>query len=1067
MSAINEQAAIHQFAKANLKFLTSAEYDRSEYKRRHAGFFYDLHRNRFGRPSVKDTQIAVVQILRQTGVATETIKQVVESAPFFVDLAESTRVELYSFLIDKEYASVLSKEELERVKQVGAYVALEASKGKEIEEKKQKELAELDKQIGAKRQEYDAIPSILDDDEVTEPEYEPEQDDKRPWWERFYLKGNPFPRKDGLSAIAEDLYEQVITRTKPFTETLSAYSRNPDCLFNTGFLLAGGYGYGKTTFIDYLSHFLIYRDVIPIRITCTRCSADSSGFADSFFMRLRKELFDEASKIASVDRSLLHGLELEDQVIELFRFICTRKGGVVVFVDDYHKYESHFPQIWEFFGTLQVLKDNLTRGGTKVGFVVSGLPQWKEELLRNSQLLGFLDGPSIEMPQITSELVCEMFNKRISAYCYEGTPRLIKADFVQKLVREFDGRVGFRDYIAKIVDELSNNNYAIVDSPIEISEEALEDIRKAFASDPAIAQSINKLIYGSLFKRFTQEQVAKCLELLVHIGMQGGIAELDREFVSNKYYFQVLRECGLIQKQRLGHTSSLKWSMSGRMRHTAKIVSDRHGLSPHDYLLKLYAYKSYGSAAPFKSELSTEFEDLKRFFAQPEINLPAAVADLIQLGVRLFEGLLLAESQGTGDAGQLARAKQAIESFSSALFLLDGSAGYFRRAEISKLRQQWGLHPLYDESIAEAFNRTEDYHREKGIQPLALAIKQARDVIYFVAQCVRMVLQDQCMDIGVGLMYRPIGHTEDAIEIFKEIRASSYSAIREDHFAYVRRITDYIELRFRSFFYLSGSLIFGANYFEQCPPGIVAYAYRNLDGRDSFVLSENRFNGLTRAQYRSIMCDGNSLREETLKHLDLPWKQSDWELFAGMFVEQNIHSSHIQVEAFDHSQRAKYLRYCRMAEELMAAINRRVATCLFDGSFILGDSGIKVADAFVRFSFRRGVKTEARSHLVNEWPKAIQSNKNAADHVVSPDVYRRVVEQIDHKLAASPDNVLRVDLLNIDYLTSHYRTSAAELMTILAMRIHVERGWVVEPWFGSSVLIRSRTEGSRAVPNPS
>jgi hypothetical protein len=63
---------------------------------------------------------------------------------------------------------------------------------------------------------------------VEEPNFNPEAEAIKQWWERFYLRENPFRRKDGLDAIDRRLYDAVVLRTKPLTDALGLLSRNPD-----------------------------------------------------------------------------------------------------------------------------------------------------------------------------------------------------------------------------------------------------------------------------------------------------------------------------------------------------------------------------------------------------------------------------------------------------------------------------------------------------------------------------------------------------------------------------------------------------------------------------------------------------------------------------------------------------------------------------------------------------------------------------------------------------------------------------------------------------------------------
>lgn len=1051
---MNATDALQQFCRKNTKTLTSPELNKLDYKALVKGFFYEQHSNKFGQPSVKEVQFALVELLQKNGVQPDKIAAVIDEAALFSEISESVRAELLQKLSTKTFSSILSPDQLHTIKQVGAYKALEITKGQEIENQKQATLEALDRQIEDKRQEYESLPSVLEEEPVEEPEFLPLAESSKQWWERFYLKSDPFPRKDGLSAIAEDMYEAIISKTKPFVDTLNALDQNPAYLFHTGFLLAGGYGYGKTTFIDYLSHHLINAGVLPVRITCARCSADASGFADSFFHRLRKCLLDEAKKITHVDQSLLSDLEVEDQVTELIKMITSRKKGVIIFMDDYHKHASHFPQIYEFLGTLQVLKDSLTRKELPAGFIVSGIPEWKDELSRNSQLSGFLDSSPIEMPDVSAALVCEVFNKRIRAYCYEGTPRLIKRDFVEKLVKEFAGKAGFRDYIGKIVTELSHNNYAIVDSPIEISEETLQDIKTILEADSHLKNGLTKLVYSSLFKRYNQEQVAKTLELLVHIATQGGITESDKQFSANRFYFQTLRDYGLIQKQR-SLTGTLSWGIHARLRKVAEQIQAKHGLSLHDYVLKLYAYKGYGVGGRSLSQTNLEFDTLKQFFGNPDLRLSPSVSQNIALGLRVLEAL---SADGKArEATALESAMAAINAFTEALFTLDTGAVYFQRVGIKDTRAQWEMHPNNDEILSEAFTRYRDYHEEKTPHRLALALKQTKEAAYLVANALKSLLEEQAVATGISLLHRPLSHTEEEIRIFESVIAGKYSTLGQDHFDYVRRVTDCLELRFRSFLYLVGNLLFGQNYIEQCPKSVVTYAYKSLETRVVFNAVENRFEGLTRSQYRQIFCEGNAYKLHLMDHLSLEWKQSDWDLFGELFAEINIETAHLQIASFDVTRRTRYLRYCALAEEITSAISSLISRLLTKHVYLCQAiaTGRKPEETLFKYDMRElRPKDAPESRICSEWPKALSGNAVIIDHVISQDTFDRVLRRLNDKIENSPNGLVAVDLLNIEYLVDHYRTSIVEFVNSLAFLAHADKRLEIIPWMGSSVVVK-------------
>jgi hypothetical protein len=127
---------------------------------------------------------------------------------------------------------------------------------------------------------------------------------------------------------------------------------------------------------------------------------------------------------------------IDAQVVELAsKLVVSGRAGLVIFLDDCHKHRSTFPAIYEFLGTLQILKDEFARKAIPTGFIVSGLPEWGRQIPTNSQMTGFLDGPVYEMPKITPDTVTAVFNQRIAAFCYDNHRREIKLQYVRHIFK--------------------------------------------------------------------------------------------------------------------------------------------------------------------------------------------------------------------------------------------------------------------------------------------------------------------------------------------------------------------------------------------------------------------------------------------------------------------------------------------------------------------------------------------------------------------------------------------------------------------------------------------------------
>lgn len=819
--AKNKGAVLTQFVKENFVFLTSTDFDRKLYKALHRKFFYEKYYRKFGYPGAKEVCDFLIRYQRKRGVQSDVIIQQIEVLPIFKQLGESVRENFKDLLKQQAYKSGISQEDMETIKAGGAFHAVMKHQQKKVIGSLEDKVQLLEEKFEKKQQEYDSLESVLEKEEIPEPEFDPEIEDVKPWWERFYLKDNPFPRKDGLSAIDSELYDSVVVKTKPFKMVLSFLERDINYFFNTAFLLIGDFGFGKTTFMDYLSYYLIQRNVLPLRIASGRSFPDSRGFIDNFYLKLRGAIFGELPIREPGSEEMPSGLDVEGQVLELVHSITKRYDGIVVFLDDYHKHRSSYACIYEFLGALQILKDNFTRKQMTVGFVVSGVPEWKAELPKNPQMSGFFDSGIIEMPTITANSVCSVFNQRICAYCYDRQPRKLRLSFVKSIFKKVGGVAGYRDYLNYIVGELENNNYAIVDTPIDVSKEELNRIREYIDSNSVLAAALNKLVYESKFKKFTSEQVAKCLELLVHISLQNGVSESDLLFRENSHYFQRLKNCQFLQKMK-SKNKELFWAIRVQFQQVFDSIERDFGRSISDYLLKIYGGRSYEKRAVSRSDdVSVRLKPLKRFFSKVSKKISSSAKDNLEMAMRLFDTISLGEKDDTKREKHARNTHEAMELISRALFEIDGSLLLFNKARINDTSDRWRLHWFENESVEEYYRREENYERNHTRLDYEYLVKQVQDSFPIVSNCLKAVTEDICepAEGSVDCLANSIRHTDEERELFTFVQKAYFSVNREKHFEYVERVTDYLERRIRLFLYITTSLAFGQTKCFDAVPG--------------------------------------------------------------------------------------------------------------------------------------------------------------------------------------------------------------------------------------------------------
>ncbi|HZE71058.1 MAG TPA: hypothetical protein VE135_16230 [Pyrinomonadaceae bacterium] len=1052
---MNKDTAIERFVKDEYELLLSNNYTVQKLRKS----FSDRYGNQFGRIDSRDVVEPLVVHLSKHDISPENIEKYVETLPVFRGLTRAVERKLVALARKTDHTSGLKPEDKEIIRQLDALEAAKRIHSKQLESHASRELEKYHQRIEEVRLELERLPSILDEANIEEPIFDPAQEETQQWWERFYLKANPFPLREGLQEIDEDLYDEVIVKTKPFREVIDALNKNPKHLFHAGFLLAGDYGYGKTTFIDYLSYHLIHRNIVPILVTPSpKPFPDTGSYANDFHLTLRDKLRDELISISNENLSEVWHLDVIRQLKELMRRIQEhRREGIVVFLDDYHKHTSTYDYIFEFLGLQQLLKNDLMRAHLNVGFIVSGLPNWLIEVSRSEHLRGFLDNTPITMPEITPELVCDVFNQRIKALCFDETPRKIKPQFVVRLFKELNANQGYRYYLNAIVTQLSNNNFSIIDTPVEIEPQTLAKVRAELERDEAVRQSLHKLIHGSRFKSFTKEQVAKSLGLLIQTSLHGGITEVDRLFEENKFYFNLLREADLIQRRRKPSSdpvASFEWVIHSKLQEALDRVREHYKLGMNDYLLKLYAAKDY-SPQPLTSVESSELLEVKRFFSREDLRLEKSELDSIETALRLFDGVLLADRSLPPKHDDINRGWTAFSYLSSALFEIDDSKRLFTEAGISDLKDQWYFHSVDDEVLTELLNRFDQYSSKKEIKVSGtLVLKQLEQVFPIIAQKLKTIIEDISDNTFHGLFTRNTQHSAEELGIFEQVRVAFASAINVDHYSYVKRITDYLELRLRLFLYATSVLAFGEHYDRVIPRGVHKYSKQNLESRLNSYQFHNEFNGLTRAQLQEIFLSGNEIKTMVGQHLNCGWTEADWKTFFKTFLVENIRTGHQQVQAFSHTDKTQYMNYCRRAEELTAAVNAFVRNILKLNSYLIhcGGDEFDPSNYFFRFVFGDKKALVDKVHSGEKVPSLLTSGAELG--MLGPKTYESVITTLGHKIEGAIRHCLVEDLLEVEYITNNYNVSYVDFLHSLAFAYRVDKKIVVQPWFGSSILIR-------------
>jgi hypothetical protein len=264
-----------------------------------------------------------------------------------------------------------------------------------------------------------------------------------------------------------------------------------------------------------------------------------------------------------------------------------------------------------------------------------------------------------------------------------------------------------------------------------------------------------------------------------------------------------------------------------------------------------------------------------------------------------------------------------------------------------------------------------------------------------------------------------------------------------------------LELRLRLFLYVTSVLVFGEQYEKYIPAAMLKYSKQNLESRLNSYQFHNAFNGLTRAQLQEIFTTGNQIKNMVCQYLNCGWSESDWKTFFKTFVVENIRTGHQQLQAFSHVDKTQYMTYCRRAEELTAEINVSMRNILKLNSYLINcgeDEISEPSNYFFRFVFgdRKGLSGKVFSHV--NVPQLLAAG--SALGTLQSDVYRSVLATLKHKIEGAVRGCLVEDLLDVEYLTNNYNVSYLDFFQSLAFAYWVDKKIVIQPWFGSSLLIK-------------
>ena len=192
--------------------------------------------------------------------------------------------------------------------------------------------------------------------------------------------------------------------------------------------------------------------------------------------------------------------------------------------------------------------------------------------------------------------------------------------------------------------------------------------------------------------------------------------------------------------------------------------------------------------------------------------------------------------------------------------------------------------------------------------------------------------------------------------------------------------------------------------------------------------------------------------------MDISWQSNDWKVFFDVFVEQDIATAHQQENSFSSLDRSSYINYCRMAEQIMVAMNLMIRNIICEHSFmiLLEDDEIGFDNIMFKFAFKLNTsKTNERTtknKILKDDSNILYKSNQLEDHVLTKGSYNKVSRSIANKLNIRDSYV--ENLMNVDYITANYDVTFQDFVTSLVFASYIDKQIYVYPWHGSNILIK-------------
>lgn len=924
--------AIEKFVRHNYGLVRStSKFEKNIYKDIKKDYFANSLKYRFGIPDDKEICDCLIEILikNEKLFTEEKLQETISFIPFLK--MNNIIAANYIVIMNSVSKKYEVKEETDKLNGIKKFE-------KELELVKKESTQDIEELISQKKEEYRRLPSILDDSDFEEPQQTIEIIKNNEWWEDLNLRDDPFSGPlDGFSTLDKSLYQQIIVETPPIKWAENKLNKDETSIFHKSFLLAGEFGTGKTTFYDFMAPHFTMKQIEPLRIALTD-SINEAHYIEKFEKALCIEVIKLSKKynlqrtgpMIDFEEARIHMLDIQN--------ICQ---GFFIFIDDLHKH-ANSDLVFTFLSHLQIIKNNFSRDGINVMFMVAGFPSWREKIKKDSALTGFFDAhDQLTLPEVTPELAALAIKRRLQAFAVNPDKQIeIKTDFLTSVFKRVCSErgivnIGFRPYIQEAIQRFEQRQFDILNVDINLVDPNIASkIRAILEADPEFATCLQKLIYGGGIQKQSARDMT--LRILCEIYLRKGVGENGDFFNANKYYFKRLKEAGFIQKldRQINGTRALVWMVNPIVERLNKSIISQFQLSMEDYLVPIYStaltktikkkdlskieiyeqdvqqwqkHLDHGDILNLSKALANYNEVIFKFAQSSHLSfddLPATekVKDTIWMMMKVlirYESPYLLDISGENNIEGWSIRFRTLQCCAYFLYLL-------RSAETGSVEDRARLISFADESFGELWS-------------------ELRQSINVFQHC-----GIKCYMIPKGVLRTIYSEYNVLIPV---------SGRHLEYFDSLSEFIAQIESSIRQYLLVSSSLIFGPynTRLKQYPEAIRKYITKNLISQSNSFDSYNEFVNLNRGNYRLLFQDTDkksTFYKYIIRPIVVRWDSKDIEAFFEIFGDLNIITSHQKIGQTDETNR-DISTFFRLACRIVADMSLRLKELLMTENMII------------------------------------------------------------------------------------------------------------------------------------